>query len=119
MMRRTQPTTYPNRWVVGEWTFWEIAGHGFSDIEGPLYGFTVGLPGVGQRPQFHELYETLEEAMVAAVGEKYTGRRGARGSAVGTAADWFMTAIGARENSKVYGPPPDTSWINTEPRKHA
>lgn len=128
--------TYPNRWTVGEWTFYEIQGHGFSGIEGSVYGFTVGLPGVGQRPKFTELYETLDEAMVAAVGEKYTGRRGAGGEAVGTAADWFLKMIGAR---KVYPaspgpsnhasatawdvsapkPPPDTSWINTEVRKHA
>lgn len=102
MMRRTQPMTYPNRWVVGEWTFWEIEGHGFSDIEGPLYSFTVGLPGVGQQPRFTELYESLDEAMVAAVGEKYTGRRGAGGTAVGTAADWFMEMIGARRDSRLH-----------------
>lgn len=94
-MRRTQPMTYPNCWTVGEWTFYQIEGHGFSDITGPLYGFEHNGKREGH-PKFGELYETLEHAMVAAVGEKYTGRRGAGGSGVGTAADWFMKMIGAR-----------------------
>lgn len=91
---------FPNRWTVGPWTFYEMVDHGFSGpIAGkPLYGFTVtaeertddhGAPRVG------EWYGSLDHALVAAVAEKHTGRRGAGGTGVGTAADWFMRMIGA------------------------
>lgn len=79
-----------NRWTVGEYTFTEHTEHGFPDFEGkPLYKFEIN----GKRSM--EMYPSLDEALVAAVGEKYTGPRGAGGSGVGTAADWFLRMIGA------------------------
>lgn len=91
---------FPNRWTVGPWTFYEMVDHGFSGPYAgqPLYGFTVtaeekrddhGAPRVG------EWYGSLDHALVAAVAEKHTGPRGAGGTGVGTAADWFMRMIGA------------------------
>jgi hypothetical protein len=88
---------YPNRWTVGEWTFYEVEEHetpGYEDQ--PLYAFATehtpeGLPYLG------ELYLTLDYAMVAAVGEKHTGPREVTGVGVATAADWFMRMIGAHE----------------------
>lgn len=90
---------YPNRWLIGEWAFYEVEDHGFSD-RGTLYGFARAD---GERPvqeKIGELYDSLDRAMVAAVGEKYTGRRGAGGTGVGTAADWFMKMIGADQPSQ-------------------
>lgn len=77
-------------WIVGDYTFNEYVNHGIKSYEGkPLYKFEIdNKPG-------HEMYASLDEAMVAAVGEKHTGPRGAGGSGVGTAADWFMRMIGA------------------------
>lgn len=91
---------YPNRWTVGEWTFYQVIDHGFGGEheDKPLYGFTTDKPlhaGPFEPPKLGELYPSLEHAMVAAVGEKYSGRRGAGGTGVGTAADWFMRMIGA------------------------
>lgn len=89
---------YPNRWTVGEWTFFQVENHGFTGelADRPLYGFAVGEVETPRgEPKLGELYHCLEHAMVAAVGEKYTGRRGAGGTGVGTAADWFMRMIGA------------------------
>ena len=71
---------------VGEYTFYtqeEIVG-------GVLWSFDIA--GHDRNP---ELYASLDHAMVAAVGEKWTGRRGASGTAVDTAAGWFMRMIGA------------------------
>lgn len=91
---------YPNRWTVGEWTFYEVTDHGFTGelADKPLYGFERELKGsdnLGAGPKLGELYTSLDHAMVAAVAEKFTGPRGAGGSGVGTAADWFMRMIGA------------------------
>lgn len=81
------------KWTVGDYTFTEYEGHGFTTYEGkPLFGFTIEGR---ERKGNGELYASLDEALVAAVGEKYTGPRGAGGSNVGTAADWFMKMIGA------------------------
>lgn len=79
---------------VGEWTFFEVTGHSFTgDLdEKPLYEFEVAGDG---RTTGREMYLSLDHALVAAVGEKWTGPRGAGGSGVGTAADWFMAMIGA------------------------
>lgn len=78
---------------LGEYVFREYTNHGFSDHAGKtLWKFEIDG---GQAVGFNELYETLDYAMVAAVGQKYTGRRGASGDGVGTAADWFMKMIGA------------------------
>lgn len=89
---------YPNRWTIGEWTFYQVEEHGFSSTDGPLYGYATGADeAVRQQgePNLGELYPSLEHAMVAAVGEKFTGPRGAGGTGVGTAADWFMRMVGA------------------------
>jgi hypothetical protein len=84
--------------TVREWTFYEVTDHGFTGelTDRPLYGFAVGKVETPKgSPKLGELYASLEHAMVAAVGEKYTGPRGAGGTGVGTAADWFMRMIGA------------------------
>lgn len=87
---------YPsNVWTVGEYEFREFTKHPFDSIDGPVYTFTIG----GQKRRYDEAYESLDEALVAAVGEKYTGPRGAGGSGTDTAAGWFLRAIGARPNT--------------------
>ena len=81
-----------NRWVVGEYVIEEVEGHGFSDWQGqPLYRFHLE----NQRQGLNELFPSLDYALVAAVGQKWTGHRGAGGSGVDTAAGWFMKMIGA------------------------
>jgi hypothetical protein len=86
-----------NRWTVGQWLFTEIDGRQISDTyEGrTLYGFSPAGEPPGAAGRISEWYNTLEHAMAAAIAEKYTGPRGAGGSGVGTAADWFMRMIGA------------------------
>lgn len=89
-----------NQWEVGEWTFYEIVDHGFAhdDLgDKPLYKFAVTTVAPGEKPPKpnHELYKSLDHAMAAAIAEKWTGQRGAGGTGVGTAADWFMRMIGA------------------------
>lgn len=90
---------YEIKGTVGEWTFYEVTNHGFSgEFEGqPLYEFTTGELDKPRRLRSgsSELYPSLEHAMAAAIAEKYTGPRGAGGTGVGTAADWFMRMIGA------------------------
>ena len=88
-----------NYWELpGLGTVYEVQDHGFTgaEYEGkPLYGH--GKTGeVDSRgfPKIGELYGSLDRALVAAVGEKYTGPRSAGGSGVGTAADWFCRMIG-------------------------
>ena len=78
---------------VGPWTFFEIRNHSFGgDLLGlPLYEFEVN----GRREPGAEMYADLDTAIVSAVGEKYTGQRGAGGTGVDTAAGWFMRMIGA------------------------
>lgn len=73
-----------NIWTVGEYEFTEHV-----DTRGAhLFGFTIN------GKERHEYYYSLDKALIAAVGEKYTGPRGAGGSGVGTAADWFARMIG-------------------------
>lgn len=80
-------------WQIGPYTFIEVLDHGYEDYAGrSLWRFEVD----GAQTNI-EMYPSLEYAMVAAVGEKYTGPRRAGGSGVGTAADWFMRMIGAEE----------------------
>lgn len=88
---------HAKRWEMPQVTFYEVVDHGFeAHGERPLYCYGApdetdsrGIPKTG------ELYESLDRAMVSWVAEKYTGRRGAGGTGVGTAADWFMRMIGA------------------------
>jgi hypothetical protein len=90
---------YTNRWGIGRWQFFEIDGRQISDsYEGrKLFGYeTQAEDGVRPEPSnVREWFNSLEHAMAAAIAEKYTGPRGAGGSGVGTAADWFMRMIGA------------------------
>lgn len=87
---------YPNRWTVGPWVFIEAVDHGFSNLAGqPAYGFVSADKANEFPPRVGEWYSSLDHAMVAAVAEKHTGPRGAGGTGVGTAADWFMRMIGA------------------------
>ena len=88
---------YTNRWEMPEVTFYQAEDHGFTgEHEGkPL--FCYGKPNdMNDRgiPKTGELYASLDRALVAWVGEKYTGPRGAGGEGVGTAADWFARMIG-------------------------
>lgn len=80
------------RWVVGEYVFIEHEDNRgeFGEPGKLFYRFTRE----GARDN-SELYPSLDHALVAAVGEKYTGPRGAGGSGVDTAAGWFMKMIGA------------------------
>lgn len=83
---------------LGDWTFWEIWEHGFTGPEydgRPLFGYEKTLdPGEPGKPKIREYHRSLDRAIIAAVGEKYTGPRGAGGTGVGTAADWFAKMIG-------------------------
>lgn len=74
-------------WQVGEFTF--TSAYWSSSQSKVVYGFAIG----DQKPS-NEWYHSLDMAMIAAVGEKYTGPRGAGGPNVGTAADWFAKMIG-------------------------
>jgi hypothetical protein len=88
---------YKIKGTVADWTFYEVTDHGFSGelANQPLYGFTVGEAETPQgQPKIGELFANLEHAMAAAIAEKFTGKRGAGGTGVGTAADWFMKMIG-------------------------
>lgn len=87
---------YTNRWTLPEVTFYQVEDHGFTDYgDRPLYGYErVTDPGQSGKPKLGELYTSLDRALIAWVGEKYTGPRGAGGSGVGTAADWFARMIG-------------------------
>jgi hypothetical protein len=86
---------------INGWTFYAVTEHGFTgELEGrALYGFGDGTQHNGGtrdgEPKIGELYGSLDHALVGAVAEKHTGRRGAGGTGVGTAADWFMRMIGA------------------------
>lgn len=92
----TRETHHTERWTVGQWQFFEIDGREISDsYEGrKLYGFADNTVDA-TASKVHEWFNTLEHAMAAAIAQKYTGPRGAGGSGVGTAADWFMRMIGA------------------------
>jgi hypothetical protein len=90
---------YLNRWAVGQWQFLEIDGTQLHEsYKGrTLFGFETQAED-GARPEVsnvREWFNSLEHAMAAAIAEKYTGPRGAGGTGVGTAADWFMRMIGA------------------------
>lgn len=88
---------YAKRWEMPEVTFYEVEDHGFpAHKDRPLYAY--GKPGETNDhgiPKTAELFTSLDRAMVSWVAEKYTGARGAGGTGVGTAADWFMRMIGA------------------------
>jgi len=76
-------------WTVGEYVFQEVE----TDWAGERRTFyRFGVDGL---PRSNELFDSVEHAIVSAIAEKYTGRRGAGGTAVGTAADWFMRMVGA------------------------
>jgi hypothetical protein len=73
---------------VGPYEF--FAQHGWGPGAGvTVYGFKIDGDGGS------ELFHSLDHAIASAVGERHTGPRGAGGTAVGTAADWFMRMIGA------------------------
>jgi hypothetical protein len=84
---------------LGDWTFWAWDGHPFEAHEGKtLYAYEpVRKPGEPGKPNTGEWFASLDRALIGAVGEKYTGPRGAGGTGVGTAADWFARMIGMDE----------------------
>jgi hypothetical protein len=87
---------YTNRWMLPEVTFYQFEDHGFPGHEGqPMFAY--GKPDAMDRqglPQVGEFHASLDRALIAWVAEKYTGPRGAGGTGVGTAADWFAQMIG-------------------------
>lgn len=87
---------FTNRWEMPEVTFYQVEDHGFTGYgDRPMY--TYGKPGETDRngiPTVGEFYDSLDRALVSWVAERYTGRRGAGGTGVGTAADWFCRMIG-------------------------
>ena len=87
-----------NYWELpGLGTVYEIEGHGFTGPEydgKPLYAYGKGEHDDRGRPKVGEYHRSLDRALISAVGEKYTGPRGAGGTGVGTAADWFARMIG-------------------------
>lgn len=84
---------------VADWEFWADDDHAFGgDLKGrTLYGWSLIVPDGTRagKPKVIEWYRSPEHAMAAAIAAKYTGERGAGGTGVGTAADWFMRMIGA------------------------
>lgn len=112
-----QARTVVTRVALGPYTFEEVAGHGFSDHPGTMWRFTI----TGMRDN-STYFPTLDHALVSAVGERWTGPRGAGGSGVGTAADWFMAMIGASAVETVEHLINETTgqeWKDGEPVKHA
>jgi hypothetical protein len=87
-----------NYWELpGLGTLYEIEGHGFTgpEYEGKaLYAYGKGEHDDRGRPKVGEYHRSLDRALIAMVGQKYTGPRGAGGTGVGTAADWFARMIG-------------------------
>lgn len=80
----------PRRKIVDHWTVGDYRFAEYDDNGQALFSFAIG-----DQPEGYELYGSLDHAMAAAIAERHTGRRGAAGEAVGTAADWFMRMIGA------------------------
>jgi hypothetical protein len=80
---------------IGEWTFYRDDHHGFTGTEYAGKSLFTYAFRRDERQKTGELYTTIEHAMAAAIAEQFTGPRGAGGSGVGTAADWFMKMIGA------------------------
>ncbi len=77
---------------LGDWSFFEGTWPAWGDSPDRQV-FSFGPRGAyGNRSS--EWYNTIEHAMAAAIAEKHTGQRGAGGTGVGTAADWFMKMIG-------------------------
>lgn len=87
-----------NYWELpGLGTVYQIEDHGFTGPEydgKPMYAYGKGERDGKGRPKVGEYHRTLDRALIAMVGEKYTGSRGAGGTGVGTAADWFARMIG-------------------------
>jgi hypothetical protein len=83
-----------NHWTIGEWQFFQVDG---AEIHNSYAGRELfGYAPVDTEPSSgREGFNSLDHVMVAAIAEKYTGPRGAGGTGVGTAADWFMRMIGA------------------------
>lgn len=75
--------------VVETWTVGGYTIHEYDDSGRALFAFELGSEYC-----ISEYYDSLDMALIAMVGEKYTSRRGAGGEGVGTAADWFAKMIG-------------------------
>jgi hypothetical protein len=111
--------TYTMVGQIGDWTFWAWDGHPFENHAGKtLYSYELTTkPGIVPGSPVGEWSPSIDRAMIAAVGEKYTGPRGAGGTGVGTAADWFARMIGMdalveadADGRKALG----LAWQNTE-----
>lgn len=99
---------------IGPYTFEEVADHGFPSWADQIL-WRVRIVGK-KSPQF---YSTLDHALVSAVGERWTGTRGAGGTGVGTAADWFMKMIGADVSREEYITRAADDWQVIETAKDA
>lgn len=80
----------PNRWTVGPYEFEQVENHPFPQPEMPPVMYRFKIDGKSNS----EMYQSLDRAIISAVGQRNTGPRGAGGSGVGTAADWFAVMIG-------------------------
>lgn len=91
---------YLNRWLVGQWQFVEVDGVEIHDSykNHKLYSYALADADVEAQAS-REWFLSIEHAMASAIAEKYTGPRGAGGTGVGTAADWFMRMIGAQADA--------------------
>lgn len=88
------------RWSVGPYEFVEVEFRGAHPFTGrTLYRYTIDGEQVDA-----ELYASLDRVMVAAVGARHMGPRGAGGNAVGTAADWFCVMVGITEDEHAEEP---------------
>jgi hypothetical protein len=86
-------------WTVGPYRLEEVVDHPFDKItSGPMYRYAIN----GKISS--EMFESLDRAIVAAVGERHMGPRGAGGNAVGTAADWFCVMVGMAETQTKQAP---------------
>lgn len=102
-------------WTVGPYTFEAVSRHGFPEPKYPPVMYRYHIDG---KRVDNELYQSLDRAIVAAVGARHTGPRGAGGPGVGTAADWFCKMIEldeaeAEEREQVDCPGANASWTTS------
>lgn len=75
-----------DEWTVDTYTIYRVQTNKIHDV---YYTYTIDGSDIRKRSVNH-LFYTIEHAMASAIAEKHNGQQGASGTAVGTAADWFM-----------------------------
>ncbi len=83
--------TVLDEWTVDNYVIYRVRMKHGQKME--FYGYTIDGSDI-RDSKSTEFYLTIEHAMAAAIAEKHIGRRGASGTAVGTADDWFMKMCG-------------------------